>query len=59
MAGLTVLLPEFNIGNFINGVLEGRMRAYCSTVHIFQTGPPGRIMITEQIISNRVQMIGL
>lgn len=33
-----VLLPEYNIGNVINGVLEGWMRPSCSIVHILQAG---------------------
>lgn len=45
VAVLMVLLSEFNIGNFITGVLEGRIRAYYSMVHILQTGPPGKILI--------------
>lgn len=54
-AVLTVLLPDFNIGNFITGVLRGRTRAYCSIVHIVQTGPPGRIFITGQGPDNMIE----
>lgn len=53
----TVVLPELNIKIFINGVLEGRTRAYCSTLHTLQPGPPGRILVIGQIIRSRVQVI--
>lgn len=43
---LTVLLPELNMLNFTNGVLEGRTRAYCIIVRILQTGPLSIILIT-------------
>ena len=53
----SVLLPELNVLNFINGVLGGWTIASCSIVYVLQRGPPGRFLITGQMIICRVQIL--